>query len=310
MKRSQLLLLSMLMGILPVNVQNTPLQPDVVFPSQTAIKEHQDYIAHELTKKSYIKTGTQCLFGVSCVATCYMLFQRYSLVDTAHVEFNTSAACQWMKESLDAFKATLAGQELHISAPPAPLVRGWKELFYQVGSTVAQTVALAALQKFVVDQLLNTKTPFAWFVAEYTTLPKVYQEINVIKSDINCAKESPASITVYQADRYVTRLIFLSNSLIAEGQRVIGYFNHRYEHMLIQGKQLFGDDKSGAYLYDRMNILAERMHELREVYLQHTTHEERIITIAAMLHEIDSCGAELNSTTASFNRFDAQLAAV
>lgn len=297
------------MGIVPLKAENVPLQPDVAFPSQTAIKEHQDYVAYQLQKKAYIKTGTQCLMGLSCVATCYVLFNRYSFVDTKQISINNLQNAQLVNNLAEIMVEKHPDTASKLTVAPVSMVRSWADLLFNLGSALVQGIALTSLQQFVVNQLLNGKTPFVWFVGEYTTLPKVYQEINVLKTDINCAKEDSASITVYQADRYVTRLIFVSNSLIAEGQKVVGYFNHRYDHMLIKGKQLFGDDKSGIYLYDRMNLLAERMHELRATYLQHTTPDERMATIAAMLHEIDACGAEINSSTASFNRFDAQLAA-
>lgn len=298
--------MSLLVGILPLKAENVPLQPDVTFPSQTAIKEHQKYVAYQLQKKAYIKTGTQYLMGLSCIAACYVLFKSYRFVDTTQLGISDN---QLVKNLATVVAEELPHRAADLSASPVSTVRSWFDLLGNLSLTLAQGFAFTSLHQFVVNQLLFPKTPFAWFLDEHTTLLKVYQEINVLKNDINCAKEDPASVTMYQADRYVTRLIFLSNGLIAEGQKVIGYFNHRYDHMLIQGKQPFGDDKSGIYLYDRMNLLAQRMHELRAAYLQHTTYDERITTIAAMVHEIDACGAELNSTTASFNRFDAQLAA-
>lgn len=253
---------------------------EVAFASKTHVKELQVEISRDLYKRYIVKNVVKGALGAGCIAACYLCHRDYKIVP------------------ITAIKNQIV-----------PVPYGWWDTFWNFGTLVCQGVVINHMQYLMYTKIFNDCS-IEWFSQNQTSIDAMYEELAALRLDVEHIKQQLMHITTYQADRYAYSLIHMHNAFVVEVEKLLGYINYKSDVMRIAQTHVYGDAYIGAYLYQRIQDVAQQLHEIRQQYIDCTTNDDRVLEIIKMFEAIQSFSIELTSSVTSFKRIEVQLAAI
>ncbi|MEX0849846.1 MAG: hypothetical protein WD055_06460 [Candidatus Dependentiae bacterium] len=302
MKMKLALIGSLVCNLTMVGFDDIPIGStvQVAFAQKGHIDMNCAQINKEINTNAWVRCVAKGAVGVTMLAACCLLFKDITFTTGVHLNkiqeqtLENKAVLQIVISKFpDLFK------DKNLAEFVTDKKEGWGSTILGFATGFACNTAFGFIYSTIKSKVFYDQT-IQWFVKDKTMLPRIYEEIKTVKTDIDFLKQGKHVISKIQADRYVNMLVGLHNNIVGQLEQVIAYLRYKVTALNLKLTDIQGNVWIADFLFARINAVAQKLYDAEQLYVMQQKEEERVLTICQMFDTIEQFSLELNSSLGQF----------
>lgn len=270
--------------------------------SEKKISLYKEELAADLSRNSWIRLATKSAFGVTALAACYTMFKGFSIVQNS--ELNALREQAGKNAGRIEYLAALIKEGGVYAIDDDVFERAFSSSTNGWGTFLANTavsLGCSAAFNFASQKVLSHiffDPDIQWFMQKETSLPAIYQEIEVLQKEvIKHVKNGTYILTTYQCQKYVDQIIRLHNKFVDATERLGGFFAYKIQ---TNGLKLFDIQYLVNCINDNTIGVVQKMEDALGAYNELNDENKSNKAVCTMFDIVQQFGAELNVVISSF----------
>jgi hypothetical protein len=309
MKMKLALIGSLVCNLTMIGFDDVPIGPtaQVAFAQEDQINMNRVQINKEINTNAWVRCAAKGAVGATMFAACCLLFKDITFTTGAHlkkIQEQTLENKAVLQIVIGKFPDLFKDQDLIEFMTEKK--EGWGSTILGFATGFVCNTALGFIYSTIKSKVFYDQT-IQWFVKDKTMLPRIYEEIKTVKTDIDFLRQGKHIISKIQSDRYVNALIGLHNNIVDQLEQVIAYLQYKVAALNLKLTDTDGNAWIADFLFARINAVAQKMYDAKQLYITQQKEEERVLTICQMFDTIEQFSLELNCSLGQFDLLEQKM---